>query len=122
MWEIVTTEEFSLWWAELDEEVRECVSHDVRVIGAFGPHARRPVVDTVAGSRHSNLKELRTRCYRMQLRVFFAFDPRRRAVRLIGGDKSGDSRFYETMIPRADAIFDRYLSELEEERQGHESK
>jgi hypothetical protein len=58
----------------------------------------------------------------MQLRVFFAFDPRRRAVRLIGGDKSGDSRFYETMIPRADAIFDRYLSELEEERQGHESK
>jgi hypothetical protein len=43
-------------------------------------------------------------------------------VLLIGGDKSGDSRFYETMIPRADAIFDRYLSELEEERQGHESE
>lgn len=122
MWKVVTTAEFRHWWSGLDGRVREAVWHDVRVLEIDGPRARRPVVDTVAGSRHSNMKELRTRHDGMQLRVFFAFDPWRRAVLLIGGDKSGDERFYGRMIPSADAIFDRYLRELESERTGHEQE
>ena len=57
------------------------------------------------------MKELRAR---QTLRVFFAFDPKRRAILLIGGDKRGDSRFYRRMIPRADELYDRYLASLDE--------
>ena len=71
----------------------------------------RPHAKSIDGSRHSNMKELRAR---QALRVFFAFDPKRRAILLIGGDKRGDSRFYRRMIPWADEFYDRYLASLDE--------
>jgi len=61
------------------------------------------------------MKELRTQCKGRPLRTFFAFDPRRCAILLIGGDKTGDERFYERMIPIADRLYDEYLQELQEE-------
>jgi hypothetical protein len=109
MWEVVTTGEFRDWWSGLPAESREAIWHDVRVLEIEGPRARRPVVDSVKGSRHANLKELRTRVGPNQYRVFFAFDPSRRAVLLIGGDKSGDARFYERMIRLADHLYDRHI-------------
>jgi hypothetical protein len=61
------------------------------------------------------MKEQRTQCKGRPLRTFFAFDPRRSAILLIGGDKTGDGRFYERMIPLADELYDDYLKELREE-------
>jgi hypothetical protein len=62
------------------------------------------------------MKELRTQCQGRPLRTFFAFDPRRTAILLIGGDKTGDDRFYEKMIPLADRLYDEYLKEIKAER------
>ena len=81
----------------------------------LGPQLRRPYADTIDGSRHSGMKELRTQAAGRPLRTFFAFDPRRSAILLIGGDKTGDDRFYERMILLADRLYDSYLDELEQE-------
>jgi hypothetical protein len=69
----------------------------------------------VTASRHANKKELRTQSKGRPLRTFFAFDPRRHAILLIGGDKTGDDRFYERMIPLADRLYDQYLEEIRKE-------
>ncbi len=61
------------------------------------------------------MKELRTQCKGHPLRTFFALDPRRSAILLIGGDKTGDDRFYDRMIPLADRLYDEYLQELRDE-------
>ena len=66
-------------------------------------------------SRHSNMKELRTQCEGRPLRTLFAFDHRRRAILLVGGDKSGDGRFYERMIALADDLYDAHLETLRKE-------
>ena len=84
------------------------MTHDIEGTGLGRPHA-----DTVGGSRHANMKELRPSG--STVRIFFAFDPRRVAILLIGGDKSGDSKFYRRMIPIADDLYDQYLMELAEE-------
>lgn len=61
------------------------------------------------------MRELRVQSRGNPLRVFYAFDPRRTAILLIGGDKTGNDRFYETYVPLADALYDAYLQELEAE-------
>lgn len=87
----------------------------VRILAEEGPQLGRPYVDTLKGSRHENMKELRTNAKGSPLRTFFAFDPRRTAILLIGGNKSGDKRFYDRMIPIADDLYDVYLEELKQE-------
>jgi hypothetical protein len=64
------------------------------------------------------MRELRSQCKGQPLRTFYAFDPRRTAILLIGGDKTGDDRFYDVMVPLADRIYDNYLSEIKEEENG----
>jgi hypothetical protein len=108
-WQILMLPEFSAWLEALDRGDQEAVDAKTSALRERGPALGRPHVDSVEGSRHSNLKELRARG---TLRVFFAFDPKRRAVLLIGGDKRGDGRFYDRMIPQADSLYDRYLSSL----------
>lgn len=87
----------------------------IELLESDGPFLGRPHADTVHGSRHPNMKELRTQCGGKPLRSLFAFDPRRSAILLIGGDKTGDERFYDKMIPLADALYDSYLEELRKE-------
>ena len=72
-------------------------------------------MDTVKGSRHSNMKELRTQHGGEPYRTFLAFDPRRCAILLIGGNKTGDKRFYEQFIPRADDLYESHPAELKRE-------
>jgi hypothetical protein len=84
----------------------------VKLLQQLGPLLGRPHADTVKGSRHSNMKELRTQHRGRPLRTLFAFDPRRSAILLIGGDKTGDDRFYDRMIPLADRLYDEHLHEL----------
>ena len=91
------------------------MSASVELLELHGPQLGRPHVDTVKGSKHTNMKELRTQSSGKPLRTFFAFDPRRSAILLIGGDKTGDKRFYDRMVPIADDLYDVYLEEIRKE-------
>jgi len=86
------------------------VSH---LLEAFGPTLPRPHADVIVQSRHPNMKELRGKVNERQLRVLFAFDPRRTAILLLGGDKTGDPGWYERYVPIADNLLDQHLRELE---------
>ena len=88
-----------------------------RLLRQFGPQLGRPQVDTLNGSRHANMKELRFSAAGGAWRVAFAFDPVRRAMLLVAGDKSGggERRFYRALIAKADERFDRHLARLAEE-------
>lgn len=115
MWEVEFTDEFGAWWEGLAEEVQESIAHDIGVLEAVGPGLGRPRVDTLKGSRHGHMKELRTRHKGSEYRTIFAFDPRRCVILLIGGDKRGVKRFYEAIIARADDLYDEHLAELRRE-------
>jgi hypothetical protein len=98
----------------LDQEVRREVLALARVLQEFGPQLGRPRVDTLNGSRHANMKELRFSAAGGEWRVAFAFDPRRKAILLVAGDKSGRSqkRFYRELIRKADERFDAHLARI----------
>ena len=115
MWEVEFTDEFETWWKSLDKDEQESVAASIGLIEELGPQLPRPHADTVKGSRHSNMKELRTQHQGRPIRTFFAFDPRRMAILLIGGDKTGDKQFYERMVPKADDLYDDHLEELKKE-------
>lgn len=102
------------WLLELDQRSYEQVIAAVELLGENGPQLGRPLVDTVAGSRHKNMKELRPGSSgRSELRILFAFDPERRAILLIGGDKAGNwKKWYRDSIPIADGEFDEHLKRL----------
>ncbi len=88
------------------------------VLEEFGPQLGRPRVDTLKGSRYANMKELRFSAAGGAWRVAFAFDPRRKAILLVAGDKSGGSekRFYRELIRKADERFDAHLARIKKER------
>ncbi len=115
MWEVEYTDEFDAWWDQLDADEQESLAASVELLRQLGPNLPRPHADTLKGSRHANMKELRTQHQGRPLRSLFAFDPRRRAILLIGGDKTGDDRFYERMIPLADDLYDVHLETLRKE-------
>ena len=104
-------DEFKPEFDALHEDVRTEVLALSLVIQEFGPQLGRPRVDTLKGSRHANMKELRFSAAGGEWRLAFAFDPRRRAILLVAGDKSGGSerRFYRELIRKADDRFDSYL-------------
>lgn len=99
----------------LSEGEQDAVRFSVELLMNNGPNLGRPHVDTVNGSKHSNMKELRTQHQGKPIRTFFAFDPRRAAILLIGGDKTGKKRFYQEMIPLADRLYDEHLQQLSNE-------
>lgn len=112
-WGTEWTLEFENWWQTLSEFDRSQVAASIRYLQIEGPNAARPLVDTIKGSRHRNMKEMRPT---KTIRVFFAFDPRRKAVLLVGGDKAGKTkRFYRQMIAKADKIYDAHLRRIDEE-------
>ncbi len=115
MWSVEITDEFEAWFGTLDEEDQDSLRASILLLESRGPSLGRPHADTCKRSRHANMKELRTQSGGSPLRTFFAFDPRRFAILLIGGDKTGDDRFYDRMIPIADHLYEVYLSELRKE-------
>ncbi len=102
------------WLEALDQGSYEQVIAALEVLATHGPGIGRPLVDTVRGSRHANMKELRPGSRgRSELRVLFAFDPVRRAIMLVGGDKSGNwQKWYRVSIPLADQRFDEHVAGL----------
>ncbi|MBZ5572612.1 MAG: type II toxin-antitoxin system RelE/ParE family toxin [Acidobacteriia bacterium] len=115
-WEIEYTDEFEGWWNSLSEDEQEEINAKVELLEERGPTLSRPHADVIVSSRHSNMKELRGKVEERQLRVLFAFDPRRAALLLIGGDKTNDPKSYETFVPIADDLFDRHLKGIEPEQ------
>jgi hypothetical protein len=114
-WEVSFTDQFELWWDDLDEQAQDALAARIELLEEFGPSLGRPTVDQVKSSRHHNMKELRASSDGA-LRVLFAFDPRREAILLIGGNKTGAwDRWYMEMVPVADDLYDEHIRELEDE-------
>jgi hypothetical protein len=114
VWTIEIAPEFEPELLALAADVRIELLAQARVIERFGPQAKRPRVDTLNGSKHANMKELRFDAGGGVWRVAFAFDPARRAILLVAGDKSGHSEraFYRRLIATADKRFDVHLERL----------
>ncbi len=112
-WTVLFHDAFEPEFAGLDDAVQNALLIETGLLERFGPALGRPHVGTLKGSRHRNMKELRIRTATGAWRFAFAFDPRRRAVVLIGGDKSGVARdrFYRSLIKRADARLDDWLAQ-----------
>lgn len=110
-WIVEFADEFEREFDELPPAVQDELLAQAQVIQIFGPAASRPRVGTLNGSKHANMKELRFDADGGVWRVAFAFDPRRRAVLLVGGDKSGggQNRFYKRLLAVADRRFDAHL-------------
>lgn len=114
-WEVEFTDEFKQWWLQLSERQQDDVAKGVELLSRQGPRLRFPYSSQIRASRHGRMRELRVQSGGRPFRVFYAFDPRRTSILLIGGDKTGNERFYEEYVPIADALFDEYLHELREE-------
>ncbi|MCK4765183.1 MAG: type II toxin-antitoxin system RelE/ParE family toxin, partial [Candidatus Aminicenantes bacterium] len=110
MWVIERTDEIAEWIIELDDDAREAIYKNLLILKAMGPTLGRPYVDSIKDSRYKNMKELRVQNKKKLFRVFFVFDPDRKAILLIGGDKRGDKRFYQRLIPIADNLYEKYGS------------
>jgi hypothetical protein len=113
VWE-VDVELIDGWLQELDIDTYDQILAAIRVLANLGPGLGRPLVDTVVGSRHNNMKELRPGSSgRSEVRILFAFDPKRRAILLVAGDKQGRwERWYSANIPVADDRYDEHLDKL----------
>jgi hypothetical protein len=111
-WDVEFTDAFGDWWESLTTNEQDSVAMVVSLLEQFGPSFRRPFSDVVATSRHRNMKELRVQHAGRPYRVLYAFDPRRTALLLIGGDKTGNNRWYEVFVPIADTLFDAHLKSL----------
>jgi hypothetical protein len=118
-WVVGIGDEFEPEFDDLHEDVRMEILALTRLLQQFGPQLGRPRVDTLNGSRHANMKELRFSTADGEWRVAFAFDPKRKAILLVAGDKSGGSerRFYRGLIRKADDRFDGHLRRLEHGRE-----
>ena len=114
-WEVEYTDEFGRWWRELSEGQQDTVAARVELLAEYGPNLPYPYTSDVRGSRHGVMRELRTQSGGRPIRVFYAFDPRRTSILLIGGDKTGNDRFYEEYVPVADDLYDEHLAELRRE-------
>jgi hypothetical protein len=116
MWIIKTTDTFDEWFNALDDTDRANVLSSLIVLQERGPTLPRPYADTVNGSCHHNMKELRVQSKGDPIRVFFAFDPARNGILLCAGNKTGkEKRFYDVMIPIADREFTAHLANLKKE-------
>ena len=109
------TDEFGVWWAGLGEAEQVDVAATVTLLEVRNVRLGFPHSSGIKGSRHSHMRELRVQSGGKPIRVFYAFDPVRNAILLIGGDKTGDGRFYEVFVPIADGLYDLHLAELKKE-------
>lgn len=113
LWQVVMTDVARRWVLSLSDDEQTSMSMAIDALRQSGPLLGRPLADRIKTSRHHNMKELRVPGG--HLRVLYAFDPRRTAIVLLGGDKSGDwSGWYTRNVPRADALYDEYLRTIDE--------
>jgi hypothetical protein len=114
-WEVIFTDELGTWWDSLSLEEQLSVDRVVGLLAGAGPSLSFPYCSGIAGSAFSSMRELRIQHEGQPYRVLYIFDPKRRAVLLIGGNKIGDDRWYEKHIAMADNIYRQYLKEIGED-------
>jgi hypothetical protein len=114
-YEVEFTDEFSAWWDGLRAEEQNRISKTVLMLEERGPLLGDPHSSAIYGSRHPHMRELRIQHEGRPYRILYAFDPRRIAILLIGGDKTGDKRWYVSFVPLADDLYDQHLREIRKE-------
>jgi len=114
-WLVEYTDEFESWWESLNEDEQESVASYVLLLEARGPMLGYPFSSGIEQSKHSRMRELRVQHGGRPYRVLYAFDPRRVGILLIGGDKTGDDRWYDKYVPIADKIYEEHLEALKKE-------
>ncbi len=114
-WLVEYTDEFGLWWDGLSAEEQESLDVSVRLLEELGPNLGFPHTSGINDSKHSHMRELRTQHNGRPFRTLYAFDPRRLAILLVGGDKTGDDRWYDVQVPIADRLYDEHLEQLRKE-------
>lgn len=118
-WTVRGTEVFDGWFTSLGEAEREDVIATVDVLKALGPRLGFPYTSKINGSRHGQMRELRIQHAGRPYRVLYAFDPQRAAILLVGGDKPGNGRWYQQMVPLADRLFDQHLDDVRQTTKEH---
>jgi hypothetical protein len=114
MADVLYTDEFEAWWSSLNTDEQVSVNASVLLLESQGVKLGHPHTSKVFGSRFSHMRELRVQHEGHPYRILYAFDPNRDALLLIGGDKTGNDRWYEIFVPVADRLYEKYLSDLEE--------
>jgi hypothetical protein len=114
-WDVEHTDEFGQWWGGLGEAEQEDISAIAEVLMERGPDLPFPYSSGVEGAKHQHMREPRVQSGGKPLCIFYAFDRRRTAILLIGGDKTGNKRFYKRMIPVAGRLYDDHIEELRRE-------
>jgi len=119
-WEIEFEDTFDVEFAAFAEDVQDALLAVAKLLADYGPQLGRPHADTLKGSKHTNMKELRFEGGDGEWRAAFAFDPERKAIILVAGDKSGGSekRFYKQLIAKADSRFSAHVEKLRTARKG----
>jgi hypothetical protein len=119
VFEIEYTDEFETWWDTLTIEQQEAISARIDLLAQRGPALKRPAVGEIKGSRFDpRMKELRVG-QDGTLRILFVFDPRRTAILLVGGDKTGPwNAWYTAAIPEADRLYEQHLTEIDTDSGG----
>jgi hypothetical protein len=123
VWEVRFHDMFEAEFRAMEASVQDALLAIAKVLADYGPQLGRPHVDTLKGSAHANMKELRFAAADGEWRAAFAFDPERKAILLVAGDKSGGSqkRFYRQLVARADTRFSEHLERLKAARKGKKS-
>jgi hypothetical protein len=114
-WDVEYTDEFAAWWDTLTAAEQKSLAASVGLL-TEGPQLEFPHSTAIRGSRHEHMRELRTRQGGRPFRTLYAFVPRRTAILLIGGDKTGNNRWYTEFVPVADRLYDEHLEQLRTER------
>ncbi|BAZ16408.1 hypothetical protein NIES4071_82840 [Calothrix sp. NIES-4071] len=115
MYEVEYTDEFEQWWLTLDLYTQDSIDIVVDLLIERGPNLSFPYSFGIKSSRHQHMRELRVQCRGEPYRILYAFDPRRVAVLLLGGNKVGNDRWYEENVAKADKLYDELLEELKKE-------
>ncbi len=114
-WNVEFTDELEIWWDDLHVDAQEEIDAVVGLLIKYGPDLPFPYSSGVNGSKHSHMRELRVQYKGNPIRILYAFDPVRCAILLIGGDKTGDKRWYKENVPKADKLYEKHLEELRAE-------
>ncbi|OUL18681.1 addiction module toxin RelE [Nostoc sp. T09] len=114
-YEVEYTDEFEQWWLTLDAKTQVSIDAAVTLLTEKGTNLPFPYSSGVKGSRYQHMRELRVQHQGNPYRILYAFDPRRVAILLLGGNKVGNDRWYEENVPKADQLYDELLKELQDE-------
>jgi hypothetical protein len=115
-WEVEYTDEFGGWYESLGEPEQNSIDRNVYLLEQFGPALPDRYSKPIVTSRIAHMRELRVQHAGEPIRILYAFDPRRVALLLLGGNKTGDDRWYEKFVPKADALYEQHLKALNKEK------